>query len=310
MSKTQCLSKRKGLTTHGRIATVAGFVFLMAAAASGQIQPQIAPFKRMPGTAESGMVSCAGPGGLCFPQSIAAGPNGTAWVLGAGKTTAGDYYVYQWVGSKWVRTDGAGTMISVGLDGYPWVITHLGTIYYWNGRTFVLAPGGGCATSIGVGWSLGDKTDYPYGIPWIIGCNGSSTTDGGIYSYFSYQGSHSWILQPGAANRIAVSPAGEPVVITQYGSVWYMGNDFYFQEAPPACANSIAAGSTSDPLSSWFADVWITFCGDVSNQGANIYQLQNATSWVQIPGTASQISLTPDTGVAWVVTLTGEIFAN
>jgi hypothetical protein len=310
MTTNNSLSTLRGPVRNGRIVAVACLVLFTAAGTFGQVRPQTAPFKRVAGTAQSGMVPCAGPGGQCFPQSIAAGPHGTAWLLGTGKTSAGDYYVYQRIGSKWVRTDGAGTMISVGLDGYPWVITHLGTIYYWNGSTFVLAPGGGCATSIGVGYSFGDTTDYPYGIPSIIGCNGSSTTDGSVYTYFSYQGSHSWLPQTGAANRIAVSPQGELVVITQYGSVWYMGNDFYFEETPPACANSIAAGSDSDPLSSWFADVWITFCGDVSNQGANIYQLQNATTWVQIPGTASQVSLAPDTGVAWVVTLTGEIFMN
>jgi hypothetical protein len=54
--------------------------------------------------------------------------------------------------------------------------------------------------------------------------------------------------------------------------------------------------------------VWITGCGDATDEGSNIFQLQKGTAWVQIPGVASQISVSPDLGVPWLVTLTGEIF--
>lgn len=288
------------------LSAAAGLSFLMAATASGQNEPPSAPFKRVGGTGQSNMVTCAGPGSVCYPQSIAAGPNGTAWLLGTAKTSEGDYYVYQWKGSKWVRASvGAGTQIAVGLDGYPWVLTHSGAIYHWNGTTFVLADGGGCATSIGVGSGFG-SSQFPYGIPWIIGCNGSSTTDGTIYEYTG----EGWSVWPGGANRVAVSPQGVPVVITTSGSVWYLGTNGAFVETPPACANSVAAGSDFDPLSGPFADIWVTSCSDVNSQGADIFQLQKGTEWVQIPGVASQISLAPDTGAAWVLTLTGEIFKN
>jgi hypothetical protein len=268
----------------------------------------VSQFKRVEGTAQANMVPCAGPGGTCYPQSIAVGPNangstiGTAWVLGTAKTSGGDYYVYQRKGSNFVRTNGAGLQIAVGIDGYPWVITHLGTIYYWNGSTFVLAPGGGCATSIGVGPGY----NATYGDPWIIGCNGSGTTNGGIYQYFWGAGG-AWVQQPGAANRIAVSPEGVPWVITSDGNVWYWTGSF-FTGAPAGCATSIAVGSYTEPLAGPKGDVWITGCGNVTSQGSAIFQLQNGTSWVQIPGVASQISVSPDLGVPWVVDLTGEIF--
>jgi len=263
----------------------------------------VSQFKAVGGTAQPNMVSCPTAGYTCYPQSIAVGPNangstiGSAWVLGTGKTSAGDYYVYQRQGSKWVRTNGAGLQIAEGPQGYPWVITHLGTIYYWNGSTFVLATGGGCATSIGVG------PGYPYGVPWIIGCNGSSTTNGSIYQF---QGS-GWVLQPGAANRIAVSPEGIPWVITSNGSIFYW-NGAGFSAAPAGCASSIAVGSYTEPLAGPYGDVWITGCGNVTSAGAKIFQLQNGGSWVLIPGVASQISVSPDLGVPWLVTLTGEIF--
>ena len=107
-----------------------------------------------------------------------------------------------------------------------------------------------------------------------------------------------------------MSPQGEAVVITTSGIVWYDLAGGIFDETPPGCASSVAAGSYSDPLAAPYADVWITGCGNVNNQGAKIFQLQNGTAWVQIPGVASQISITPDTGVVWAVTLTGEIFEN
>lgn len=292
--------------TKTRIFTAAaGLSLLMVATASGQHEPQVSGFKRVGGTAQSNMVPCPVAGYTCYPQSIAAGPNangstlGTAWILGTAKTSAGDYYVYQRKGSKWVRTDGAGLQIAVGIDGYPWVITHLGTIYYWNGSTFLLAPGGGCATSIGVGPTQ-SSFNFPYGTPWIIGCNGSSTTDGSIYQFDGF----GWVLQPGAANRISVTTDGTAWVITSAGSVFYWSFDG-FLPGPAGCASSIAAGKAGFDINT---DVWITGCGDVNNQGAKIFQLGPDFTWLQIPGVASQVAVSPDLGVAWAVTLTGEIF--
>jgi len=300
MTMTNCLWEKKRLLWQSRSVAAAGMVLLMAAAtASGQ-------FKRVPGTAQSNMVPCPVAGYTCYPQSIAVGPNangstlGTAWVLGTGKTSAGDYYVYRRQGSSWVRTDGAGLQIAVGMDGYPWVITHTGSIYYWNGSTFVLAPGNGCATSIGVGPYGGNG--FQYGNPWIIGCNGSSTTNGTVFQFWDSQ----WLpLGGGAANRIAVSAAGAVWVIAVNGTIWYLDSIYGWTQIS-GCATSIGAGP---PRTQW-TDVWITGCGDVNNQGAKIFQLQDPSgSWVRIPGVASQVAVSPDQGVAWVVTLTGEIFA-
>jgi hypothetical protein len=278
---------------------VAGMALSMAATASAQ-------FKRVGGTAQSNTVPCPAAGYSCYPQSIAVGPNahgstlGTAWILGTAKTGAGDYYVYRRKGSRWVRTDGAGLQIAVGIDGYPWVITHLGTIYYWNGSAFLLAPGNGCATSIGVGPKQ-SPGGSPYGTPWVIGCNGSSTTDGNIYQF---NGSE-WVLGPGAANRISVTTDGIPWVITAAGNVFYLSFSSFLPGPAGGCASSIAAGKAGFDIDT---DVWITGCGEVNNQGAKIFQLTGNFTWLQIPGVASQVAVSPDLGVAWVVTLTGEIF--
>jgi len=109
------------------------------------------------------------------------------------------------------------------------------------------------------------------------------------------------------ANRIAASPQGDYWEIDPSGNIWYSNN---IVEGPAGCATSIAVGSSSDPEAGPYGDGWITGCGNVNNNGAKIFQVQNGTAWVQIPGVASQISIAPDTGVVWVVTLTGEIFEN
>jgi len=261
-------------------------------------------FLKIGGTAYDNLVPCPQGGALCYPQSIAVGPSsngspiGTPWVLGTAQTSEGDYYVYQWQNGSFVQTDGAGLQIAVSPEGYAWVVTHLGTIYYWNGSTFLPAPAG-CATAIGVGPNLYGSQ---YGDPWIIGCNGSEVSNGSIYQL---QGS-TWVEQPGAANRIAVSPEGVAWVIDEAGTVFYW-NGAGFSAGPAGCANSIAAGPVTAPLSGLFGDVWIVGCGNVNAGGAKIFQMQE-DSWVLIPGDAEQVSVSPDLGVPWLVTRAGLIF--
>jgi hypothetical protein len=261
-------------------------------------------FLKIAGAAYNALVPCPQPGPLCYPQSIAVGPStngspiGTPWVLGTGKTSAGDYYVYQWQNGGFVQTNGAGLQIAVSPEGYAWVVTHLGTIYYWNGSTFLPAPAG-CATAIGVG---PNRYGSQYGDPWIIGCNASEISDGSIYQL---QGS-TWVEQPGAANRIAVSPEGVPWVLDAGGTVFYW-NGAGFSAGPAGCANSIAVGPVTAPLSGLFGDVWIVGCGNVNSGGAKIFQMQN-NSWVLIPGDAEQISVSPDLGVPWLVTRSQQIY--
>jgi hypothetical protein len=279
---------------------------------------QWAPFS---GTANSQPVLCP-PIPHCSAQSIAVGPNvvnslfnpspiGNPWVLGTGHTAGGDYYIYNWQNTEtapsgeWVQQPGAATQIAVSPQGVPWVINHLGQIYHWNGTTvasgngFVQVPG--CATSIGVG---PNAYGSQYGDPWIIGCDGWGS-NGYIYQL---QGS-TWVRQTGGVNgqatQIAVSPQGVPWVINSLGNVYYWNGSTWIGPVG-ACATSIAVGPNTAPLAGPYGDVWVTGCGS-SNGGYNIWQLQHGQSWVQIPGEATQISLSPDLGVPWVVNSFGNI---
>ena len=255
-------------------------------------------FKRVSGAAlHVSSVTCTFGEG-CYPESIGVGPNGSGsligapWILGA-SPTGSDYPVYEWVNQAWVKQSGAGVMIAVSPNGYPWVVNHLGKIYYWNGTEFVLAPGGGCATAIAVGPPV---TGLPFGQPWVIGCNGGLNTNGSIYQL---QGS-TWVKEPGSAVHIAVAPdTGRPWVLNAAGNIYYFYGSEFIQVA--GCALSIGIGPSSAGIPAGNADPWIVGCNN------EIYQMQNGI-WAQIPGAGTQIAVSPDLGVPWVVNASGEIF--
>jgi hypothetical protein len=250
-------------------------------------------FKRV-----GGLASFAAPA-----ESIGVGPNangstvGDAWVLGSVADSSGDYAIFQWKSSKWVQQSGRANRIAVGPEGYPWVVNSVGNIYYWNGTAFEPAPGGACASWIGVGYNNHGST---YGGPWILGCHEGS----GGYSIYQLQGS-TWVLQPGSAVKLTMGPRG-PWVISTKGTLYYW-NGTTFLAGPTACATSIGVGSLTAPFAGPWGDVWITGC-TLDGNGYHIYQLQNGITWVEIPGTASQISVSPDLGIPWVVNSLGQIF--
>ena len=261
------------------------------------------------GLAYNGLVAKCGSSLGCYAESIGVGPNaegssiGDAWVLGTSTNSAGDdYLVYRWVNSKWVKQpNAAGVMIAVSPTGNPWIVNHLGQISYYNGSTWVPAPGDGCATSIGVGPNAYGST---YGDPWVIGCDGGYGKNGNVYQL---QGS-AWVQQPGFGTQIAVAPdSGIPWVITADGGIYYwIGGGF--AKVPTGCATSIAVGPLSAGI--WFGDAfgdaWVTGC-TISGTGSGIFQLQEGV-WVKIPGAATQIAVSPDLGVPWTVNNLGQIY--
>ncbi len=248
-----------------------------------------------------------GNGAGCNAESLAVGPNaagsniGDAWVLGTSYNSEDDFYVYRWVSGTWVQQSGiAGVMIAVSPNGYPWVVDHLGKIHYFNGSSWNLAPGDGCATAIGVGPNAFGST---YGDPWVIACDGGYHSDASIYQL---QGSK-WVKQPGKALKIAVSPdLGFPWVVNAAGNI-YFWNGTTFNEIG-GCATSIGVGPLSAAIffGDAFGDAWITGCTPEGN-GYGIYQLQSG-SWVKIPGSAVEIAVSPDLGVPWIVNRLEQIY--
>jgi len=299
MTTNKLYSTQRRLSWQLAMAAGACVVLLMASPASGQ-------WEKVGGLANTEVVTCAGSPGECYPQSIAVGPNGNGsmvgdpWVLGCCANSDGDFDIYQWQDSIWVKQPGAATQIAISPNGDPWVVTTLGTIYYWNGAGF--AETTGCATSIGVGPNAFGSS---YGDPWIIGCDGGYQTNGSIYQL---QGS-TWVKQPGSAAQIAVSPEGVPWVVTAAGSVYFWDGSA-FVKTGSGCVTSIAVGPTTAPGATPVGDVWATGCTLATSGGYDIYQLRDkgGFSWVKMPGVATQISVSPDLGVPWVVRSSGHIY--
>jgi hypothetical protein len=267
----------------------------VALGTTNQTYFDVSQFQRVSGTAESG----------AHAESIGVGPQangssvGDPWILGHTANADGNFQVYQLKESAWVKQPGTGTQIAVSPTGDAWVVNHLGEIFYWNGTAFESAPGGACATWIGVGPNaFGSK----FGDPWILGCHEGASG----YNIYQLQGS-TWVQQPGSAVRIAVSPEGIPWVVNAAGSIFYWNGSRFVANPAGGCATDIAVASDTIPLAGPHGDVWILGC-TLDGSSYHIYQLQHGTTWVQIPGTGIQISLSPLGGVPWVIGSVGQIY--
>lgn len=61
-------------------------------------------------------------------KDIAAGGDGSVWIIGMG-TTSGGFNVYRWSGSSWTKLDGGGTSVAAGGNGVPYLVNNANKIY-------------------------------------------------------------------------------------------------------------------------------------------------------------------------------------
>ena len=276
-------------------------------------------------------------------ETVAVGPNangtttGDPWILGFAAITGG-HPIYHWESGNWILKPGAAASISVSPQGNPWIIDSAGNVSFWNGSAFerdTLAP---CARWIGVG---PNAYGLRYGDPWVVSCD---TLSG--FAVYERQSTR-WVLRPasyngftGGAMRIAVSPQGFPWIVDGYGDVAYWtGTSFdFFDPASTPCARGIAVGpalatllasydgSNYDPNQGFYTaapfrygQAWILGCTVDANGNHPIYQFQNGTNglyWVEtginqpvVPFTmGTQISVSPDRGVPWIYTASGNLY--
>jgi len=76
---------------------------------------------------------------------------GKVWVVGTGKSGNGKYgwWVYQRVGSKWIKNSGTAARIAVDEKGMPYVVQRTGHMYRFVNKRW--ARINGLAGDIGVG---------------------------------------------------------------------------------------------------------------------------------------------------------------
>jgi hypothetical protein len=220
-------------------------------------------------------------------------------VLGSNPNSNGDYSIYEWVNGGWNKMPGAGTEIAIGPAGYPWVVNHAGVAFYWNGSGWEPISGTYCASHIAVG---PNSNGSRYGTPWTLGCH--EGTNG--YNIYKLEGSN-WVQQTGTASAIAIGPYG-PWIVQPSGNVYYWDANKYVEAPGKPCASAIAAAPIQSQLANLSNDdVWILGCHEQST-GYEIYQYQGVNMWVPIPGYATQISISPDYGIPWIVDKNGNIY--
>lgn len=132
----------------------------------------------------------------CCAIDIAAGGDGSVWIVGSGSSNS----VWYWTGSGWAAIDGAVAHIAVGGDGTVYGAAADGSVWQRPGGVSGSWQAlGGCAVDIGVG------SMSPF--LWVLGC-GSVSGGWGIY----YWGGSGWFAIDGGAVDIAVDHAGWPYI--------------------------------------------------------------------------------------------------
>lgn len=208
-------------------------------------------------------------------RDIAAGADGTVWVIGANPEPGG-YDIYRRNGSSWTKVAGAGERIAVDSRGNAWIVNDTGNVLRFDGAHF--APVNMLARDIGVG------TD---GSVWVIG---TTAEPGGHSIYRSQDNGASWEKVPGAARRIAVDPRGQAWVVNDQNYIFRFDGSRFIQ----------VAGSAIDVGTSGDGDVWIV------GSDSSIHRW-SGTEWTRRSGGARDVSGGPN-GVMWVVNHHDEIY--
>jgi hypothetical protein len=182
------------------------------------------------------------------------GPNGEVWVIGPNGTGCAALCP---AGTPSFGI--AGTRLSVGPDGLPWMVASDHTIWKGNADGSVTQLPG-LANDIGVGAD---------GQVWVIGTNSSN---GSWQVWHLVNGS--WVADPGSGQFIDVSANGLPVVSGSDGKIWIKdGGPNQGWTQITGLANDIAVrhepglvGLGSEPQNG--QSMWITGLNHV-NPGAN-----------------------------------------
>ena len=207
-----------------------------------------------------------------------------------------DCPVFQWASNQWIQHSGMGRHIAVAPDGTTYLTNSVGTIYKFNGSSFVQWGSGGARDK-----SHGDTLGWPViaaastDAVWVIGDAGSGA-DYPIYAWLPQ--TSSWQQIPGAATTISVGADGTPWVINsaknifEYVTSWQPMGPFGFSfvdannvtntwsgelhdVAIPTGGGSIVVGATGGGVWEHFFD-W----GPIADMGAGV----NAQGQPRTPG--------------------------
>lgn len=155
---------------------------------------------------------------------VSVGRTDNAWAISRnGCTRDGNFIVidcpiFQWASGQWVQHSGMGRHIAVAPDGTTYMTNSVGTIYKFDGSSFVQWGSGRARDR-----SHGDALGWPViaaasnDSVWVIGDSGSGA-DYPIYAWLAQ--ANVWQQIPGAATTISVGADGTPWVINSAKNIF------------------------------------------------------------------------------------------
>ena len=213
-------------------------------------------------------------------SEVDVGANGSAWMVGR-DVVPGGHDLSRFNGQHWIPVAAGAEHVAVGKTGRPWIVTDTGAVLERTlGEEWLEHPGP-AASDIAVG---ADDT------VWITG---QEAVEGG-HELYRLTGD-TWTKVPGAAERLAVDPTGEPWIVTNTGAIYQRAADAW--ERRPGVARDIDVGADGS--------IWVVGTNAVSG-GFAVYEW-TGSRWRSVSGGADRIASDP-AGQAWVVNLQGEVY--
>lgn len=194
-------------------------------------------------------------------REVAIGGKNKLWAIGTDAQDGGSG-IYQWLGSRWSKIDGAGVSIAVDRFGRPWVVNNRGQIFIRRLNQWSRIEGDARQIAIG-------GVDEA----WMLG---RDPAPGGFSIYKRWEGR--WVRVEGGAVRIAVDRNGSPWVVNNKQEIFRFSNGRWIQL--PGAARDIAAGGGA---------IWVV--GTNPQDGGFGVFSWNGRDWEPVEGGARRIAV-------------------
>ncbi|HEY2517322.1 MAG TPA: hypothetical protein VGI39_40895 [Polyangiaceae bacterium] len=241
-------------------------------------------------------------------STIAAGPNNQIWAIGTRPWSPGslDKTDYRLVDGGWATSQGGNVQVSVAPDtGIAWVVNTAGVVFYFDASRDSFEP---------LSWTpaMSTLSVGPNGQIWAIGSTLSTPGNEGTYEFELDGGDGGWTQNSsGRAIQISVAPdTGVAWIVDWTGIVSHLV-DGGFQPVssnppnPPIASIAVGPGGHL-----WAVGGTAGVTGDMAIYSSDGGGTDGGLTWEQEPGAAIMISVTPDTGVPWIVNAAGTVLVH
>jgi hypothetical protein len=218
-----------------------------------------------------------------FAQDIAAGADGTVWVVGTDGSAVRESRMHKQTGVDASHMPGSAVRIAVDPHGDPWIIRSDHSIFRLTDGAWQKVPGS--ASDIGIGAD---------GSVWIIGTAAGTSERGHVICRWNGSG---WDQMPGGGVRIAVGPNGNPWIIAGSGALF----EYVDTAWQPRGAVGLDIGVGPD------GSAWLVGANKSPEPGGNAIFRWTGQDWRRVRGGGVSISVGHG-GSPWIVNDTNEIF--